>query len=403
MRVLVNGLATAGRKTGIGYYTSELLRCLHQLVEPEEVQVFQPGWMGRAKHYLAGLRPSAEKPVNLRASATPPRPTWKMRVYDWVGQVGQAAYRWRFRRFARAGRYDLYHEPSFLPIDCDLPTVVTIHDLSVLLHPEWHPADRVAHHQRQFERGLTQASHVLAVSEHARQEIIRTLGLPADRVSRTYLGVRPGLAPLPPEEVTARLHQMGLPPRYLLYLGSIEPRKNVLMLLRAYCSLPVTVRLHYPLVLAGPWGWNSADVHEYLEREARHRGVFYVGYVADEQLPVLYNGARALVFPSRYEGFGLPPVEMLACGGAVLASTAGAVAETVGTRGCLLDPDDLAGWRRAMERVCTDQDWWQMLRQNAVDAAHAFTWERCARETLAVYRHLTESPATCQQRLHQAA
>ena len=112
---------------------------------------------------------------------------------------------------------------------------------------------------------------------------------------------------------------------------------------------------------------------------------------------VLYNAARALVFPSRYEGFGLPPIEMMACGGAVLASTAGPIVETVGRKAHLTDPDDLDGWREALLRVCTDREWWLGLRRGAEDVAKAFTWEKCALETLAVYDHVlygrTKKPA----------
>src|SRR6185369_12251922 len=112
-------------------------------------------------------------------------------------------------------------------------------------------------------------------------------------------------------------------------------------------SLPESLRVRYPLVLVGGWGWNAGEVADYLSREARHRGVIHLGYVADADLPALYNGARALVYPSHYEGFGLPPLEMLACGGAVLASTAGAVAEVVGSQAHLIAADDFDGWRAA--------------------------------------------------------
>jgi alpha-1,3-rhamnosyl/mannosyltransferase len=388
MRVLINGLSAAGARTGIGHYTTELARELVRLAGGEAVHVFQPDWARQAKRWLTGLRRRVERPdAPPPALREPARMTFRSGIVDGVRRMGLGVYRWRFRGVSRRG-YDLYHEPSFLPVDCDVPTVVTVHDLSVLLYPEWHPTDRVAEHQREFERGVARAVHVLTVSEHARQEIIRTLGLPADRVTRTYNGVREGLRPLPEAEVQARLRAMGLPPRYLLYLGTIEPRKNVLTLLRAYCALPAVVRESYPLLLVGGWGWNSGDVHAYLQEEAQHRGVRYLGYVAEEQLPYLYNGARALVFPSYYEGFGLPPVEMLACGGAVLASTAGALAETVGRKACLIAPDDEGGWREAMERVCADDGWWRELRRDAADAARPYTWRSCAEATLEVYRRV---------------
>ncbi len=381
MRVLINGLAAAGTRTGIGHYTGELVRSLRQLVGESMIDFFHPNWMSRAKKWLIGMRRCLEKP----SDPTSRVPGWKASLVDGVRRTGLAFYQWRFRARARGGEYQLYHEPSFLPIDCDLPTVVTIPDLSVMLYPQWHPVDRVATHQREFLRGIARAEHVIAISDFARMEIIRQLGLPADRVTRTYMGVRSGLRPLPSDAVQARLRQLELPPTYLLHVGTIEPRKNVKMLLQAYCALPSSLRQRFPLILVGGWGWNSAEVHAYLQEDARHRGVRYVGYLAEADLAYLYNGARALVFPSLYEGFGLPPVEMFACGGAVLASTAGAVAETAGHKAHLLHPEDVVGWRDAMERVCTDEEWWQSLRRHATDAARPFTWERCASDTLRVY------------------
>jgi alpha-1,3-rhamnosyl/mannosyltransferase len=190
--------------------------------------------------------------------------------------------------------------------------------------------------------------------------------------------------------VAALLRKLGLPPRYLLYLGTIEPRKNLLLLLRAYCSLAQSLRERWPLLLVGSWGWNTADVADFFLREARHRGVRHVGYVAEEHLAAVYGGARALVYPSLYEGFGLPPVEMMACGGAVLASTAAALVETVGGRAHLTDPADLDGWRAALARVLTDDDWLRELRRGAVDVARPYTWDRCAADTLRVYRALCD-------------
>jgi alpha-1,3-rhamnosyl/mannosyltransferase len=291
------------------------------------------------------------------------------------------------RRFHSLSRgFDLYHEPNFIPLRSDLPTIITVHDLSVLLHPEWHPADRVHDWERRFREGLRQAAHVLTVSDHVRREIIHHLGIPPERVTRTYNGSRPHFRPLPGEEVQARLRQLGLPPRYLLHVGTIEPRKNLLMLMRAYCDLPASVRESCPLVLVGGWGWNSADVRQFLDAEGKRCGVIHPGYVAEADLPAVYNGARALVFPTRYEGFGMPTVEMFACGGAVIASTAGAVAEVVAGHGHLIDPDDLEGWRDAMRRVITDDGWRSTLTRGGVELAAAFTWEASAAGTMAAYR-----------------
>jgi alpha-1,3-rhamnosyl/mannosyltransferase len=305
-----------------------------------------------------------------------------------VRTTGQALIRRSFRRTIHRGRYDLYHEPNFIPLPGDLPTLATVHDLSALLYPHWHPAVRVAHFEKHFHRGLRRCCHLFAISAFGKREIVEHLGWPAERVTVTYMGVRPGLRRLDAAELRRGLQQLGLPEGYLLHVGTLEPRKNLLMLMRAYCSLPGELRRRHPLVLAGGPGWNSADIHDYLEREGKHRGVRWLGYVGEQHFAALYTAARALVFPTLYEGFGMPPVEMMACGGAVIASTAGAVAETAGRQAHLVDPLDADGWREAMRRVCTDEDWWQSLRQGAEEAAAAFTWERCAADTLIAYRQV---------------
>jgi len=396
VRVIINRQVTAGRPTGVGLYTAGLVRALRRL-PGLEVERFPPRW-------LMNLAALARRARSLSASsgggsgASSGGSPWRRRLMGLLRRGGEALLLRRFRAACAGSRPDLYHEPNFIPLPSELPTVATVHDLSPLLHPEWHPADRAALYDRRFREGLRQCSHVLADSDCVRQEIIQALGLPAERVTRAYVGIRPELRPLPEDEVGRRLRAMGLPPRYLLYLGTIEPRKNVLRLLRVYCSLPETVRSRWPLLLVGGWGWNAADVAEYLHGEARHRGVMHLGYVADADLPALYNGARALLYPSLYEGFGLPPVEMLACGGAVLASTAGAVAETVGRQAHLIPAEDEDGWRAALLRVVADDEWWRSLRQGAVEAARPYTWENCALATLGVYRKvcgvegITEKP-----------
>jgi len=395
MRVVVNGSITLGPRTGIGHYTAELLRCLNQQA-PGSTTAFPEGWFRRVAGAAARARAAL---VRQKASSPAPgRSGLRARLQhcatSWTRSWGRQALAQGFRLHCAVNRYHVYHEPNFIPLPSDLPTVVTVHDLSVLHNPAWHPADRASYFDKHFQRGLSRCQHVLAISEFGRQEVIRTLGIAPDRVTRTYMGIRPGLGPLPRATVTATLQRLGLPDNYLLYLGTLEPRKNALTLLRSYCALPAPLRARWPLVLVGGWGWQAGAVAEFLHDEARHRGVVHLGYVDNCHVPALYNGARALLYPSYYEGFGLPPVEMLACGGAVLASTAGAVAETVGGHAHLIHPDDCDGWRDAMHRVVTDDDWWRSLRQGAQEAAQPFTWEQCAADTLAVYRRLSAIPAS---------
>jgi glycosyltransferase involved in cell wall biosynthesis len=388
MRVLVNQLPALGLKTGIGHYTVELLRCLRAQAAPDQIDGFPEGWVRRARAAAGRARPYLEGGQGQGASSRPVLARLRSNALHYVRHVGRDLMARYFRLVYRLGHYDLYHEPNFIPLQCDYPTVATLHDLSVLLHPEWHPADRANYFEKNFHRGIARCIHFLAISEFGRQEVIRMLNIAPEKVTRTYMGIRPGLGPMPAADVARILQQLELPPRYLLYLGTIEPRKNLLMLLRAYCSLPAMLRARWPLLLVGSWGWNTADVAEYLHNHARHRGVIHVGYVPEEHLAAIYNGARALVYPSLYEGFGLPPVEMMACGGAVLTSTSGALVETVGSRAHLVAAQDLDGWRSAMTRVLEDDDWWRALRDGVTAVARPYTWEQCAADTLRVYRAL---------------
>ena len=220
------------------------------------------------------------------------------------------AYQLHLRAAARWGDFDLYHEPNFVPVRTHLPTVVTVHDLSVLRHPEWHPAERVRMYERDFARGIAAAKHVIVVTNAVRNEVIADLGLPPERVTAIHWGIGDEFRPQSPAGIHAVRARLGLPPRFLLYVGTIEPRKNVRTLLRAFCDLPPAVREACPLVLAGGWGWKAEPERE-LFAAAQLLGVRHLGYVADADLPALYGAADALLYPSFYEGFGLPPVEMM--------------------------------------------------------------------------------------------
>jgi alpha-1,3-rhamnosyl/mannosyltransferase len=273
-----------------------------------------------------------------------------------------------------------------MPFRVPLPTVVTVHDLSVILFPQWHPAERVKRYEHAFARGVARASHILVDSNAVRGEALRVLGLAPDRVTTVHCGIDPKFRPQSPAEIAAVRTRLNLPPRYLLYVGTVEPRKNLTTLLRAFCDLPSELRQACPLILGGAWGWKSEPERELFETEARHLGARYLGYVADEDLPGLYGGAEALFYPSHYEGFGLPPVEIMACGGVAVVSTADALREVVGSNALLLEPHDLPGWREAMRRTITDREFLAAFRRGALENAARFNWNNAARQTFGVYQ-----------------
>jgi alpha-1,3-rhamnosyl/mannosyltransferase len=400
MRIVVNLLPTLKPKTGVGHYAARLFAALGRQLPGDNLHGFPTGALeacvrqlhrarrpGFGRSFVAagfgprGLKPAATKTIN-----------------DLVKRAARAAGRGclglAFRADCRRGQFDLYHEPNFIPFPCDVPAVVTVHDLSVLLHPDWHPADRVRVHENRFRAGLASTRHVITVSEVVRREVISHLGFASDCVTAVHNGVGEEYFDVPSEDVRRARSQLGLPSHYLLFVGTIEPRKNVLTLLQAYCSLPQAVREHCPLVLAGGWGWKSDRVAEYFHEVAASRNVIHLGYTEDRHLPALYAGARALVYPSHYEGFGLPPIEMLACGGAVLASTADAHREVLDVHAHFVAPDDTDGWRAALSRATRDDDWLNVLRQGGRERARRFSWDCCAAETAAVYRALVNTKAS---------
>jgi glycosyltransferase involved in cell wall biosynthesis len=373
-------------KTGVGHYTSELLGALGRCDGDLCVSGLPSGLLANAYRWAHPLLAGNKSTGGAGRPAAAPS-----RIKSWLQggyQSAQQAFFWRLARQLTKAHFDLYHEPNFPILPTDLPTVLTLYDLSLILMPHYHPAERVAAFEKQLPRALEQTSHIITISHFIRAQIIRVLGWPAERVTCTYLGVRPTLKPLPVSQTQATLRALGLPPRYLLYVGTLEPRKNLLRLMQAYCRLPAPLRESCPLLLVGGWGWNIRELAEYFESHARHRGVMHLGYLPEAHLCALYNGARALVYPSLYEGFGLPPLEMMACGGPVLASTAGALKELFGQRAHLVDAEDDLGWTYAMADIIRDDAWHRHLQEGVLVHAGRFTWRRCAEETFNVYRRV---------------
>lgn len=392
MKIILNVTSTLGKKTGIGFYVTELVNAMQTITPEVTIDTFPQGWLLRLNRLGSRVKQNVDvdlqqgnsfgqKLRNITGSV-------KRRVLRGLREVNRVTNRTWFQMFQARNGYQIYHEPNYVPWPINLPTIVTVPDLSVLLHPEWHPADRVHYFEKHFHKNLSSCQHFLTISDAVRNEMIRELGLAPSQVTTTLLGIRDNIFPLDDETLSQELKRYDLPEKYLLCLGTIEPRKNVLFLMQAYCKLPEAIRSEWPLLLVGKWGWGTRPVAEFYFNEARHRGVRHLGYVPESAMNVLYNGAQALLFPTHYEGFGLPPVEMMACGGAVIASTAEAVVEVAGKKAYLLDPQDGHGWTQAMHRIVTDDDWWESLRSGATGIARKYSWEKCARETLAVYRNV---------------
>jgi len=287
---------------------------------------------------------------------------------------------------AFVGSLDTFHGPNYL-----LPAqrgkaalVVTVHDLSALRYPQWHPTRRTLVHRVALRRTLRAVDRVITDSQAVRAEVIADLGVPPEKVTAVPLAGAADFHPRGTGELKPVLDRWDLTPGgYLLFSGALEPRKNLIRLLEAVAALRRRRRDVPPLVLAGPPGWRNREVREKIAAAGGTAG--YLDYLPREDLAALVAGCAAFVMPSLYEGFGLPVVEAMASGVPVVTSRGGALEEVAGNAAVLVDPRDSDAMAAGIERVLDDAGLRVDLVQRGLARAAQFSWERTARETLAVY------------------
>ena len=371
MRIAFNAWSLMSPHTGIASYTRNLALALLESRAVEPLFFYGFGWSSE----MRGASVSGIDPVKAAVKKLVPRPYALMRFL-------QQQF---FSAGARRHAFDLYHEPSFLPFRFSGPTVITIHDLS-FLRPEMHPSQRVKAVTTALPRAIERAAAIIVDSEFVRQEVIAVYGVSPDRVSAIPLGVSSEYRPRSSAEVGANLARYNLAYReYMLAVGTLEPRKNLLQALAAHAALPEHARKAVPLVVAGMKGWLSQELEARI-RAAEERGeVRWLGYVPAEDLPQIYSAARLLVYPSLYEGFGLPVLEAMASGIPVITSDQASLPEVAGDAGIMVDPRDCDALRDAMLRLIEDEKELQRRIELGHTQAARFTWHMCAAKTMSVY------------------
>jgi glycosyltransferase involved in cell wall biosynthesis len=282
---------------------------------------------------------------------------------------------------------DLLHAPAYVaPLASSVRQVVTFHDLSFYRLPEAFNRTNRIYLQTFARLTARRAQRLIAVSEFTRQELRRLLGVPLERVAVVPNGVDPRFRPeTDPAVLAAFRARAGLPDRFILYLGTLEPRKNLPALLRGYARARQQ-GVREPLVIAGGRGWGDTDLARLVEQLVLTDAVRLVGFVPMSEQPLWYNAATLFAYPSRYEGFGLPPLEAMACGTAVVTSDRSSLPEVVGDAGVLVDPDDPEALAAALVRLLGDDGRRQELGRRGQARARAFTWEAAAAATARVYR-----------------
>ncbi|HET6465831.1 MAG TPA: glycosyltransferase family 1 protein [Nitrospiria bacterium] len=375
MRVLMNGIPLLTPHSGVGNYVYQLSKAL-PLVSDDTLILYFYGmyFRNRVKLQTGQLYKSVQSIA---------------RKFGGPYQASQVVKETIFKLGCLSQKMDLYHETNYVPLPFQGPIINTVFDLSILLWPETHPENRRRYFEKYFYKRLPWAAHMITTSEATKSQMIEHLNIKPDKITVTYLGVDDSFAGVPAETARAVLSHYGLAyGSYILYVGTLEPRKNITAVLQAYAQLPKKIQSAYPLVLAGGKGWLMEDLDEEIKRHRIASSTILTGYVSKAHLPSLYSGATVFVYPSLYEGFGLPPLEAMACGAPVITSDVSSLPEVVGPAGVLVAPRDVKRLKDEMERVIEDSSHRALLSKLGLERSRQFTWEACARQTVDVYNRV---------------
>tara|TARA_Y100001001_G_scaffold164526_1_gene197035 strand:- start:2752 stop:3891 length:1140 start_codon:yes stop_codon:yes gene_type:complete len=364
--------------TGIGRYAYELAKGMQASDEITELKLFS------GSRFLSGLpEPASESGNSHGLKRLVQKSAPAMAAYGRLMPL--------LRKQALKGYEDfIYHGPNFFLPPFPGRKVATFHDLSPFKWAECFDPVKVRYLQKELEKTLNTADALITDSEYTRRELAEFAGWPIEKIHAIPLAAGPEFRPRNEEEIRPLLSRFGLEYQgYSLFVGTIEPRKNIIRLLDAYELLPKAIREKWPLILTGYRGWKSDDIHARIKEAERQGWAKYLGFLPAEELPLLYSGARLFVFPSLYEGFGLPVLEAMQSGVPVICSNQASLPEVAGDVAVQMHPDDIEGIAASLSKILTADQERASLVSAAKQHANSFSWKSCQRDTTSVYRQVT--------------
>jgi glycosyltransferase involved in cell wall biosynthesis len=372
MRIGLDGIPLTEPKAGIGHYTAELGRALARGSPSDEFEFVAPDRF----RVEGGAEFARTLPPNLRVVHARSR---GLRLRWW--SLGLPLY-------TRERRLDLFHGTNYhIPVWDACPTVVTIHDLSPLLHSDTHREELVRRARLRLPAMARAATMIITDSESVRREVCEHFHLTPDRVAAVPLAPRRAFRRVTAKEAEAVRRRLGVEDDFLLFVGTVEPRKNLSTLVCAFAALMRETHLRPQLVIAGGRGWLNDELFALIMREGVRARTLFTGYVSDEDLRALYSSCALSIYPSLYEGFGLPPLEAMSCGAAVVTSRIPVLEETCGGGAArLFEPTDVQALTRALAELLADENARARLSEAGRTRASQFTWERTAARTREVYK-----------------
>lgn len=360
INVLINGIQI-GNRSGTGRYTEELVKALLNI--PENLLIYL---CSSIKLTTASTRLNY---INL--------PREKL-----LAKFLLSSY---IKSFIDSHKVDIIHHPAFYgPISHEIPTLITVHDLAFLENPNWFPYYISTYYKITIPRSILRADMVITDSQYIAQQIKKHFNVPDAKIRTIYLGVSELFKPVSSQEISKIKEKYRLPSRYLLYLGTLEPRKNIPNMLRGWGKSFPTTRT--PIVLIGRKGWKTGEIYKTINKSPYKEHIQLLGYVPDEDIPSIICGAEAFVYLSFYEGFGLPPLEAMKCGIPVIASNSGSLKEILSNYAILVNPNDVDNISESIVKIIEDETLKQHLVANGIIYANSFTWEKTAIETHKVYK-----------------
>ncbi|WP_434777256.1 glycosyltransferase family 4 protein [Neisseria sp. Ec49-e6-T10] len=382
MKIILNIDAIKFPLTGIGRYTYELAKELaNGSMDIEELKL------------MAGYQFCSSLPMEPN-SASAFQQSIKLRLQKNVlfSECYRVLYS-KIKTFKLKSYSDfIYHSPNFYLPSFSGRSVATFHDLSVFLWPQCHTKERVRFMQKELYLTIKRANALITDSEFTRQELSAYFAFPLERIFNVPLASSGSFYEHSKEDAQSVLARYDLTyKQYSLFIGSIEPRKNLSTLIHAYQRLPIPLRKQYPLVVSGYKGWESGDIHEQMNRGESEGWLCYLGFTPTNDLPALFSGARLFVFPSLYEGFGLPVLESMASGTPVICSNAASLPEVVGDVALMCDALDIDKLTELLQFGLEDEEWRKQATERGLQRSKLFSWRRCAQETINVYQKVSRS------------
>lgn len=374
MHIAIDARRISDRHAGMGVYTYNLLRALQKI--------------DTNNRYTVYLNPLKRNKIDFKNANFSTYETTITIENHLVGEFWRNFY---LPHRLKSEETDVFHDPGyFLPVvSGGYKSVVTVHDLVVYTFPQTNSKKYFWYMRQMTKIGVQKADLIIAHSFHTKEDLIRILKVPEEKVRVVYSATNEFLKPVTdPAELAATREKFRIEGPYILCVNTIEPRKNLPRLLSAYHLLKTEMKLEHKLVVCGMFGWLYGDVFTTIRELGLEDSIVFTSYVKDEDLPRLYSAAELFVFPSLYEGFGLPALEAMACGAPVITSSSSSLPEIVGEAAILVDPYSIEQLAEAMYNVLTDQKLRARMRRDGLARAQLFSWEKTASHTLSIYEEL---------------